>query len=105
MMTAVTKDGGTDDSQGNTPADKALAGSYRQAAAGDAYHERKSGGPDPAPYDPTMGVTPERPDVPLSDVAHPDKADGENYAALPSDKGPDYDRLMRGLEPGETSSE
>jgi hypothetical protein len=97
----VTDRGKQDDPQ----KDRGLATTYRHAAAGDAYHERKSGGPDPAPYDPTMGVTPERPDVPLSDVAHPDKADGENYGAPLSDKGPEHDRLMRGLEPGETSSD
>jgi len=49
-------------------------------------------------------VTPERPDVPLSDVAYPDKADGEHYAVAPSDKGPEYDRLMRGLEPGKRAA-
>jgi hypothetical protein len=89
-----------------TPEEQALARTYRQAAKGDAYHERKSGGaPAPGGYDPTMGVTHERPDVPLSDVVHPDKADGENHDAPPSAKGPDHDRLMRGLEPGETSAD
>lgn len=95
----MTERGKHDDPQ----KDRDLARSYRHAAAADAYHERKSGGPDPAPYDPTIGVTPERPDVPLSDVARPDKADGEDYSVRPSAKGPEHDRLMRGLEPGETS--
>jgi hypothetical protein len=97
-MTERSTDGGTQH-------EKDLARTYRQAAAGDAHHERKSGGPDPAPYDPMLNVTPERPDVPLSDVAHPDKADGEDYSVPPSAKGPEHDRLMRGLEPGETSAE
>jgi len=85
--------------------DRALARDYRHAAAGDAHHERKSGGPDSGGSDPMLATTPEVPGVPMSDVAHPDKADGENYAAPPSDKGPAHDALMRGLEPGETSAE
>ena len=85
--------------------DRALARDYRHAAAGDAHHERKSGGPDSGGSDPMLAVTNEVPGVPMTDVAHPDKADGENYAAAPSAKGPEYDALMRGLEPGETSAE
>ncbi len=84
--------------------DKGLAQTYRHAASGDAHHERESGELRPGAPDPTLTVTHEVPGVPMKDVARPDKADGENHAAPPSDKGPEHDALMRGLEPGETSA-
>ena len=94
-------------SGGNPPglrkADTDLARSYRHAAAGDAHHERKSGGPDPAGSDPTLATTFERPHKPLSDVTRPDKADGENKGYTSGD--PAHDKIMAGLEPGETSSD
>ena len=85
--------------------DKDLAKDYRDAAAGDAWHERDGNGRGGAGQDATINTTPETPNVPLSDVARPDPADGENHAAPPSPKGPDYDRLMRGYEPGEMAGE
>ena len=94
-------------SGGNPPGlrkgDHDLARSYRHAAAGDSYHERKSGGPEPAGNDPTLSTTFERPHKPLSDVTRPDKADGENKGFSSGDAR--MDKLMSGLEPGETSSE
>ncbi|MBT2187866.1 hypothetical protein [Sphingobium nicotianae] len=84
---------------------EALARRYREAAAGDAWHERASDDSAESEDDPTLAVTPEVPDVPLTDVAHPDPADGEDHDAPPSEKGPYYDKLMRGLEPGETTGE
>lgn len=83
-----------------------LARHYREAAEGDAWHQLSGGGGDaPRGKDPTLVVTPEVPDVPLTDVAHPDKADGEDHDAPPHPDGPYHDAIMRGLEPGETSVE
>lgn len=85
--------------------DKDLAKEYRDASAGDAWHAREANQPGGAGEDATINATPETPHVPLSDVAHPDAADGENHAAPPSPKGPEYDKLMRGYEPGEMAGE
>ena len=80
-------------------------GKRKQQAANDAGQAAKAAAAAPRRWDPALLETPERPDVPLSDVTHPDKADGEDHSVPPSDKGPEHDRLMRGLEPGETSAE
>ena len=80
-----------------------LATTYREAAAGDAWHERDNTGTAQGGQDWSLAVTPEVPGVPLDDMAHPDPADGEDYSVPPSQKGPAYDALMRGFEPGETS--
>lgn len=83
--------------------ERALAQAYEDAAKDDAWHGRAGGDPADRGQDPTLTVTPERQDVPMSDVAHPDPVDSENRDAPPSEKGPAYDALMRGFEPGETS--
>ena len=85
--------------------DKDLAKQYREAAKDDAWHERDGNRRGGAGEDATINATPETQDAPLSDVAHPDPADGENHAAPPSPKGPEYDKLMRGYEPGEMAGE
>ena len=89
--------------QRDKPEERALAQAYEDAAKDDAWHERASGDPADKGQDPTLTVTPEEQDRPMSDVAHPDPVDSEDRSAPPSDKGPDYDALMRGFEPGETS--
>lgn len=85
--------------------DKDLAKAYRDASAGTAWHERDANQPGGAGEDATINSTPETPDTPLSDVARPDAADGENHSAPPHPKGPAYDKLMRGYEPGEMAGE
>jgi hypothetical protein len=87
--------------QKDKPDHKHLADTYRETEASDAVHHRDAD----RGKDATINVTPEEPGKPLSDVARPDKADGENHAAPPSPKGPEYDKLMRGYEPGEMAGE
>jgi len=83
----------------------ALARRYREAAKEDALQQLSGSGPCRGGEDPTLAVTHEVQGVPMRDVAHPDKADGEDHDAPPSPHGPAHDALMRGFEPGETSME
>lgn len=89
--------------------DRALARDYRHAAAGDAHHERKSGGPDPGGSDPMLAVTNEVPGVPMTDVARPDLADGEVRGRVRRIGGAGSaigsEAEMSGLEPGEMAGD
>lgn len=94
-----------DKSQGERDEEAALAKTYRQAAAGDAHHERAGGGPSPGGRDPTLVPTPEVPDKPLPDVAQTDAARGGsgNGCAfdLKGNGGAVSEAELDGLEPGE----
>jgi len=85
--------------------EEALAALYREGAKDDAWLALGKGRPGESGSDATLSVTPEKPDVPLHDIAHPDPADGEDHSVPPSPRGPAHDALMRGLEPGETGME
>jgi hypothetical protein len=86
--------------------DAGLAHAYQQAAAGDAYRERKSGGPVSGGRDPTLTVTPEVPGVPMKDVAKPDPLSGEMKGVTSDARAPGAsEAILSGLEPGETSAE
>ena len=81
--------------------DEALARAYREGAQGDAHHALSGQGG----YDPTLVTTPELPHEPMRDGTKYDAVDSENRNVPPHPKGPDYDKILRGLEPGETSVE
>jgi len=85
--------------------DAGLADAYQQAAAGDAWRERKSGGPVSGGEDPSLAPTHEVPGVPMKDVVKPDKADGEAKGVTSDPRAPGAsEAILSGLEPGETSA-
>lgn len=81
--------------------DEALAKAYREAAEKDAHHGLSGQGG----YDPTLTTTPEIPNVPMQDGTKYDPVDSEDHSVPPHPKGPYHDKILRGLEPGETSVE
>ncbi|MBO9670392.1 MAG: hypothetical protein J7485_07740 [Sphingobium sp.] len=91
----------TEDMGGQTHEDAGLAKAYQKAASGDAHHERKGGGPDIGGRDPQLTVTPEKPGVPMKDVAKPD----EPVAGTTKNSGKWSDAELSGIESGETGEE
>ncbi len=86
-----------------------LARAYQQAATSDAEHELAGGGPGKGGRDPTLVTTGEVPDVPGTDVARPDLADGEAQGRVPRIGGAGSaigsEAEMSGLEPGEMAGD